>query len=225
MRRRYVLLVFVLLTSVLTVAPTTESKAFIWTVIKQGIKKVIKALDLQVQRMQNKTIVLQNAQKTLENVMSKTKLGEIKDWAQRQKELYGKYYEELQKVRSAISSYRQVREILNRQLDLVVEYRRSYELLRRDPHFSPQEIEAMTQVYSGILGESMKNVEAIRLAVSNFSTQMSDGKRLELLSTAGDRIDINFSDLRAYNRQNILLSLQRAKDEAEVDAVKKYYGL
>jgi hypothetical protein len=62
----------------LSVAPTKESKAIYWVVIKQAIIKVIKALDLQVQRLQNKTIWLQNAQKTLENTMSKLQLNEIK---------------------------------------------------------------------------------------------------------------------------------------------------
>ena len=46
---------------------------------------MIIAVDLQVQRIQNKTIWLQNAQKTLENEMSKLKLDEITDWVQKNK--------------------------------------------------------------------------------------------------------------------------------------------
>jgi hypothetical protein len=43
-------------------------------VIKAGVKKVVKAVDLKVQRLQNKTIWLQNAQKVLENKLSKLRL-------------------------------------------------------------------------------------------------------------------------------------------------------
>lgn len=64
-------------------------------VIKAGVKKVIKAVDLKVQRLQNETIWLQNAQKVLENQLSKLKLTEIADWTEKQKELYKNYYEEL----------------------------------------------------------------------------------------------------------------------------------
>ncbi|HNU47553.1 MAG TPA: conjugal transfer protein TraI, partial [Bacteroidia bacterium] len=64
-------------------------------IIKEGIKKVIKAVDLKIQRLQNKTIWLQNAQKTLENKMSQLKLTEIRDWVQKQKKLYEDYFQEL----------------------------------------------------------------------------------------------------------------------------------
>ena len=51
-----------------------EAQIDIATIIKAAVKKVIKAVDLQIQRFQNKTIWLQNVQKSLENAMSKTKL-------------------------------------------------------------------------------------------------------------------------------------------------------
>lgn len=64
-------------------------------IIKAAIKKVIVAIDLQIQREQNKVIWLQDAQKTLENAMSKLKLDDISKWAQKQKDLYKDYFDEL----------------------------------------------------------------------------------------------------------------------------------
>ena len=83
----------------------TEAQIPIYDIIKAAVKKVIKAVDLKIQRLQNKTIWLQNAQKTLENQMSKLKLKEIGDWANKQKELYAKYFDELSKVKNAIGTY------------------------------------------------------------------------------------------------------------------------
>ena len=74
-----------LATMLLVVAPTQQSHAVVWVVVKAAVKKVIKAIDLQIQRLQNKTIWLQNAQKTLENTLSKLKLDEISDWTEKQK--------------------------------------------------------------------------------------------------------------------------------------------
>jgi len=54
---------------------------------------------------------------------------------------------------------------------------------------------------------------------------MTDAKRLELVNKAGDRIDNNCSDLKRFNNQNYILSLQRAKDENEVTTLKRYYGI
>src|SRR5690625_1561958 len=91
-------------------------------VIKGVTTKVIKAIDLKVQRLQTKTIWLQNAQKTLENEMAKLKLKQISDWAMKQRDLYQKYYKELLKVKSALSTYQRIKAIITRQKMLVQEY-------------------------------------------------------------------------------------------------------
>jgi hypothetical protein len=83
----------------------------------------------------------------------------------------------------------------------------------------------MEKVYSGILDESVKNIDQISLIIKSFTTKMSDAKRLELINNAADQVDVNYFDLVEFNRQNTLLSLQRAKTETEVQAVKKLYGL
>src|SRR5471030_2764963 len=69
-----------------------DAQFIIADVIKAAITKVIKAIDLEVQRMQNQTIWLQNAQKALENQLSKLKLTEISNWSQKQKDLFSSYY-------------------------------------------------------------------------------------------------------------------------------------
>ncbi|MCH5688762.1 conjugal transfer protein TraI [Niabella sp. W65] len=211
-----------LATMLLVVAPTQQSHAVVWVVVKAAVKKVIKAIDLQIQRLQNKTIWLQNAQKTLENTLSKLKLDEISDWTEKQKEQYRKYYEELAKVKSIISYYQRIRDITKKQLRLVDEYKRSWSLIRQDSHFTVEEIFYMEKVYSGILDESLKNIDQISLIIKSFTTKMSDAKRLELINNAADQVDVNYLDLVQFNRQNTLLSLQRAKTETEVQAVKNY---
>ena len=67
----------------ISLAPVQQINAQIpiLEIIKAGVTKVIKAVDLKIQRLQNKTIWLQNAQKTLENKVSKLKLTQISDWS------------------------------------------------------------------------------------------------------------------------------------------------
>ncbi|KIQ20204.1 conjugal transfer protein TraI [Flavobacterium sp. MEB061] len=194
-------------------------------IVKAVTKKVIKAIDLRIQRLQNKTIWLQNAQKQVENVLSKLKLDEISDWTQKQKDLYKGYYEELAKVKSIITYYQRIREITKKQTQLVQEYERAWNLFKQDTHFKDSEIQYMESVYTGILEESVKNIDQIFLILDSFATQMSDIKRLEIINKAADQIDGNYDDLTMFNQQNILLSLQRAKTEADVNQVKQFYGI
>ncbi|MNL68947.1 hypothetical protein D3C87_1937480 [compost metagenome] len=83
----------------------------------------------------------------------------------------------------------------------------------------------MERVYSGILEQSIKNIDQIFLILDSFTTQMSDLKRLEIINTAADQIDASYDDLRMFNEQNMLLSLQRAKTEADATRVKQFYGI
>jgi len=194
-------------------------------IIKAGVTKVIVATDLQIQRIQNETIWLQNAQKVLENKLTELRLAEIAGWTERQRALYAGYYQELWEIKSAIARYQQVQDIIRKQAELLAEYKRAYHLFRQDENFTAPELAHMYRVYTGILEESVRHLDQVLLVIRSFSTQMSDGKRLELIHHAAGRIEQNYSDLREFNAQNIRLSLQRAKERNNLQAVQKLYGI
>jgi hypothetical protein len=203
----------------------THSQLAVLEIIQAGIKKVIIAVDLKVQRLQNKTIWLQNAQKTLENEMSKLKLEEITDWAEKQRRLYADYFEELWQVKSALTAYSRVKDIIETQLQMVKEYRTAWALFRQDKNFTPEEIESMLEVYTGMMGEAAKNIDQLFLVVSAFATQMSDAKRLSIINGVANKAEEGLMDLKQFNEQNKMMSLQRAVEQGEIDYVKKLYGL
>lgn len=189
------------------------------------VKKVIKAIDLAIQRQQNKVIWLQNAQKTLENTMSKLKLNEITDWVSKQKELYDDYYQDLKKIKDVITYYKRVRDITEKQISLVEAYKRAIFLFRSDSHFTPKEIEYIAKVYSGILSASVDNLDQIYLVITSFTTTMTDEARLATINKAADALDKNYRDLTQFTTQNKLLSLHRSRDQQEVDVMRSLYGI
>ena len=209
------------------VAPVQKAKAqfVIGKVIKLTVTKVIKAIDLKVQRMQNKTIWLQNAQKVIENQMSKTRLTEISGWTEQQKQLYSSYYTELGNINATISKYQRIKDITLKQAALASEYKQAWSLFKQDSHFNPKELSYMQQVYTGILDASVKNLDEIMLVVSPSKTQMTDEQRLELINKASDHLDENYNDLHQFNNQGIQLSLGRSKDLSDAQSIKKLYGI
>lgn len=194
-------------------------------IIRAAVTKVIKAVDLQIQRLQNKTIWLQNAQKAIENEMSKLKLDEISDWVEKQRKLYVDYFDELSKVKEAIATYHRVKDIIEKQAALVNEYRSAWNLFRQDDNFTPDELEYMGKVYTGILNESIKNLDQVFLVINAFATQMIDAGRIEIVNKAAAKVEGNLADLRQFNGQNKILSFQRAAERGDIDVVKKLYGL
>ena len=194
-------------------------------IIRAGIKKVIVAVDLKIQKLQNKTIWLQNAQKTLENALSKTKLTEISGWVERQRKLYDDYFQELRKVKNAITYYHRIKDIIESQPAMVKEYKAAWALFRQDRNFTVDELEYMSEVYTGILGESVKTIDQLLMVVNAFTTQMSDAARMKIISTAASEMEKGFMDLKEFNNQNKMISLQRAAAKGEIEYVKRLYGL
>ena len=208
----------------LSMAPIQQSHAQIG-IINEILIKIIKAIDLAVQKIQNKTIWLQNAQKALENSMSKLKLDEISGWVEKQRTLYKDYFEELQKVKNIIAYYQRIKDLTQKNILLVDAYKKAFALFKQDQHFTAAEIAYMEKVYSGILEQSAKNIDQIFIVINSFSTQMSDAKRLEIIDGAAEQVEKNYADLVQFNTQNKLLSLQRSKDQQDIDVVRALYGI
>jgi len=213
------------LIALMVVLPGKPAHAGIYEVIKAAVVKVIKAVDLKIQRMQNKTIWLQNAQKEMENQMSKLKLKEISEWSEKQRAQYDEYFKELWRVKNALATYKKVRSITECQLHIVEEYGKAWKLLQKDKNFSTQELTYMYRIYSGMLDESLKNLDQLMLVVNSFRTQMSDGKRLELINDVDRDMEATLTDLRTFSDRNFRLSISRSADQQEAQRLKALYGL
>ncbi len=216
----------VIITLMLTAAPVKEAKAIIIAeVLREGVTWVIKAVNLMVQRLQNETLWLQNAQKFIENKLHALKLDEIANWTEKNRALYQKYYDELWKIRSTLATYHRISIIVKRQQQIAQQYSFTWAMVSQDGNFTSSEIDNMYRVYTGILRESVNNVEQVLLVINSYRMQMSDAKRLEIINKAAEGIEKNYTDLQQFNNQNIQLSINRAKDKNEVDAIKKLYGI
>jgi len=221
------LLAVVLLALCFMVSPVQNANAQIpiMEIIKQAVTKVIVAVDLKIQRLQNKTIWLQNAQKVLENKMSELKLTEISDWVEKQRAQYANYFDELWRIKAALAYYQRIKDIIEKQLQLVNEYKGAWALFKQDKNFTADEMDYMQEVYNGIMDESIKNLDQLSLVINAFVTQMSDAKRMEIINEVDHNLDENLSDLREFNNQNKMMSFQRASEKGDIETVKKLYGL
>ncbi|AGA77630.1 hypothetical protein [Echinicola vietnamensis] len=223
--KKYISILTLSLTLLFSVAPHQQAEAIpltvILQVIKAGVKKVIKAIDLKVQRLQNKTIWLQNVQKVLENTLSKLSLKEISGWNDKQRQQYDALFEELWKVKSALDQYRQVKDIAEKQAQLVEEYHRVWPVLSAHEAFSPEEKQAMAATYSEILGRSLENLDYLLDVMTAFTVQMNDAERLRIIHDTDQRVTENLNALRSFNRRN--LSIAENRSRTQVQPLKKLY--
>lgn len=225
MRRRLCYALFVRVLLVWLPVQQASAQIPIVSIISSAVKKVIVAIDLKVQQLQNKTLELQNAEKQLENKMALSNLNDISGWLDKERQLYAGYYKELQTVKGVIAGYQLVKSVVNQQAQLVSEFKQAYTLFRQDRNFSAAELAYMGKVYNGILNESIGNLNEVLLAVSNLSTQMSDGERLGLIHKAAAKLQDNLDDLRQFNTNAAQLSISRTNNKRSREELKKLYGL
>jgi mannitol-specific phosphotransferase system IIBC component len=225
MKKYMVILPVSAVTVFVSIPKGADAQLVVGSVISSTVGRVIRAIDLEVQRMQNQTIWLQNAQKALENQLSKLKLDEISGWSQKQKDLFSQYYQELWNIKTAIAYYSRISDLTQKQVALVNSYNQAWALIKNDKHFTADELSYMTNVYSGILQASVKDLDQILSVIHANKTQMPDAKRMEIINKAADHMDTNYNDLQQFNTQNEMLSLQKAQSENEVLTLKKYYGI
>lgn len=195
------------------------------SIVSSAIKKVITALDLEVQKLQNQTIELQNAEAALENKMSLGNLNDISSTLTKEKNLYSSYYQELATVKKIITDYDEVKQATQQQIQLVSEYKTAYGLFQKDKNFSPTEINYMATVYNGILQESLRNLNEVVLAVTSVSTQMTDAERLMMVHKASGNLQKNLNDMRQFNNSNMTLTMQRAQENNDMQTLKQLYGI
>lgn len=220
MKRKIILLL--LLTAF---APLAHAQFVVGTVLNETVGKIIRAIDLEVQKAQNQTIWLQNAQKAIENQLHQLQLSNIAGISTQQKNLFTEYYDELTKVKAVITDYEQVTNIISRQEQLVSLYKTSWAMTQQDGHFTPAELKQISNVYSGILLESANNIDQLAKVINSFQTQMTDGQRMDVIDRINKQVEGNYNDLKKFTNQNIRLSMARAQDQNDVQSVKNLYGI
>jgi hypothetical protein len=194
-------------------------------IIKLVTEKLVTAIDLKVQEMQNQVINLQIAQKQAENNLSKNKLAEIAAWEQKQKELYQSYYTSLKQVKGNISGNKNVMEITQLQQTLNRLCSQALIWINQDPYLVVKEKTLLYENFRTIVSQGENINSLLDKALQNNAIQATDAERLELIAQSSNQLGTLVNACRSLDAQARQLSQQRAKSAKENIVLKKLYGL
>lgn len=194
-------------------------------IIKEGIKKVIRAMDLVMQRFQKQFLRIQVATEELKNQMSKLKLDEINHWVNEKKEIFDKYYAELWTIKAKIDQIQSIKNAIASQAQLITRFTQIFTNFRNDEYFSQDELDLINEVYMGMLSENVDVITSINLLITDSRLQMQDGERLQLIEESLDKIERVSADFNDFTSYITSISLGRAKENGELDLMKSYYGI
>jgi len=131
----------------------------------------------------------------------------------------------LNAISPGVANYGRIADILLQQANLVTEYKRYQQEFSQSGSFNADELGYMANVYTTLLQESLQNLSRLTDILAAGKLRMSDAERLKAI----DKIYADSSDqaafLRSFDRQGVMLSLQRSKDLNDTQTLKQLYQI
>ena len=203
----------------------SQAQIPILDLVSEAAEKVVMAIDLKVQQLENENLEFQQAQKELENQLIGSELTDIAGWLEDQKDLYAGYYNELWQVKTVISGFERVAQMIQKEEQLVAQVKQLNGTMGQDKHFTTSELTVMGNQLSNIVKATEQDIGQLELAIKSLLTQMDDADRLQIIDEAGDGVDRHYAAVQDLSQQSAILSLNRAHDTNDVTTTMLLYGL
>ena len=134
------------------------------------------------------------------------------------------YYDRLKSVHDLVRDAKKVRDAILLVGEIGDIYVISFQKMLSDPHFTFEELVAISNGYTMLLQESANMLQEIRDVVNVTGLSMTDAERMQLINYVYDKLKTHRNLVAYYTRKNISVSLLRAKKAGDNDRVMALYG-
>lgn len=149
--------------------------------------------------------------------------GEVKSISEGNFNLHSAFLNSLEAVSPAVRQYGRVADIIANQASIVSEYKAAWKQANASGHFSAAELVYMNSVFTQLLNQSVDNLTNLTNILTANTLRMSDAERLQAIDHIYGDTQNKLSFLRSFNNQVAILSLQRAKEQNDLQMLKKLY--
>ena len=201
------ILLFVLLSSNICFGQSQEAKQLLLNVEK------LAQLKLMLSHMKTGYKILEKGYTSIKNI------------SQGNFNLHRDFLDGLLQVSPAVKKYSKVADIIRVQLKLVKEAKDALAEFRGSMQFTVAEIEYLGNVYANLLKESLKMLDELAMVVTAGKLRMSDDERLQAIDRIHDEVLEQYTFLNEFNNGTAILSLQREKEQMDIDLMRKIHGL
>ena len=103
-------------------------------------------------------------------------------------------------------------------------YVKNYKKMLSDPNFRPEELVAIANGYTKLLGESNNLLKELKQVVNITTLKMTDKERMDVVDRCYKEVRDYRNLVRYYTNKNISVSYLRAKAKKDTDRVLDLYG-
>jgi conjugal transfer/entry exclusion protein len=134
------------------------------------------------------------------------------------------FYDKLQAVNNLVKDARKVQQTVLLVGDVSEMYVKNFGKMMNDPNFSAQELAAIANGYSALLGESTELLKELKQIVNSSSLSLNDKERMDIIDRVYKEVKEYHSLVRYYTNKNISVSILRAKKQNNTKRVLELYG-
>lgn len=134
------------------------------------------------------------------------------------------YYDKLQAINNLVKDARKVQQTVLLVGDVSQMYVQNFGRMMNDPNFSPQELAAIANGYSALLGESTELLKELKQIVTSSTLSLNDKERMDIIDRVYKEVKEYHSLVRYYTNKNISVSILRAKKQNNTKRVLDLYG-
>lgn len=135
-----------------------------------------------------------------------------------------KYYDALKKVNDLVRDAQKVKETILMVGEISDIYVNNYKKMLSDPNFRSEELVAIANGYTKLLGESNNLLKELKQVVNITTLKMTDKERMDVVDRCYKEIRDYRNLVRYYTNKNISVSYLRAKKQQDTDRVLSLYG-
>ena len=134
------------------------------------------------------------------------------------------YYDRLKAVNDLVKDAKKVRDAMLLVGEIGDIYVNSFQLMLADPHFSFEELAAISNGYTMLLQEAADMLSEMKDVVNVNGLSMTDHERISIINYVHDRLKSHRNLVAYYTRKNISVSYLRAKKIGDTDRIMALYG-
>jgi hypothetical protein len=149
----------------------------------------------------------------------------IKNIAEGNYSIHQIFIDGLMLVNPTVRNYKRIPFIIDYQKLLLKEYSNAYNRFKNDPHFTPQELEYLANVYSYLFTASLRNIDDLVMIITATKLRMSDDERMQAIDRIFYDMESKLIFLRGFNNSTQLLAIQRARSANDVKTIQHLYGI
>jgi len=147
----------------------------------------------------------------------------IKNISQGNFDLHKTFLDGLLAISPTVQKYKKIGDIVAMQLQLVKEYKAAKSHFASTGQFSLGEFNYITGVYDKLVSGSLNDLDALLNVVTANKLRMSDDERISAIDKIFEGMQGKLVFLRQFNSSTSVLGIQRAREQNDVDVMRKLY--